>query len=206
MDKRHAGLRLRTRSRLLRCAGPACAALLLAACATGDRTLNQVPRAPAYVPPQQGERATVIIRVDEPHGHYVVSTFEQPVSCSKRHEITSGTETTPGQFQTALVAGRLQALSFSYRESRTTCEVTIAFEPLRGHTYLVSARVEGQRCALGIADPYGRPGTRVPILRREPVGFARASDACRPVASTALPGAAERPASIDDFRQLLENQ
>lgn len=205
MDSSLAKSPLATGSRLRRAAAAA-VLLLLTACAANYRTMNQVPLAPPYVAPAEGARATLLVRVTQPGGHYAVSSFLQPVSCSQRREIASGTATQPERVGTEIPAGRLQTLAFSFRRDRHICEVSMSFEPVRGRTYLLRGGVETQRCHLEIIDATASGTTEVPAVQRDTIGFGKVDNACKPLVSTELPRRAavgERRPSIEDFRQLL---
>ena len=82
----------------------------------------------------------------------------------------------------------------------------MSFEPARGHTYLMRAQVEQQRCSLNIVDTDEAASNAVPLVQREILGFGRLDSACRPLTTTTLPrggSSPERRPSVDDFRQLL---
>jgi hypothetical protein len=183
------------------------AAMLFTGCA-GTRTASSPP-APAYVAPTQGARATLLLRVVQPGGSYSVSIFEQPVSCSHRRAIASGTEKAPERITTQLAAGKLQTLDFlMVREDRQACEIAVSFEPVRGRTYLLRNSVEGTTCRMELIDATSteRPAP-VAHVRRELHGYGRLDDACKPltaaVPSAPAPAAAAAGPSLDDFRQLL---
>lgn len=180
-------------------------ALLLAGCAA--------PRAggplPAYSPPTSGPDATLLVRVTQAGSRYVVSAFQQPVSCSGRRQITAGTEHEPERVSTRIAADRLQtvAVYFESADHRRACEVMLSFEPARGHTYLMRNQMDGQQCGADIAEVgAGGNGRPVPSLQRQRRGQNLADEACQPLTSTTLPGTA-RPqggaASLDDYRDLL---
>lgn len=162
---------------------------------------------PAYAPPAAGAEAALLVRVVQSGSRYVVSTFQQPVSCSGRRQIAAGSEREPERVSTRLAAGRLQTLAayFESADHRRACEVILSFEPAKGHTYLMRNTLEGNQCVAELAE-VGANARAVPTLQRQRRGLNLAQDACQPLTTTALPGTA-RPqsgaGSLEDYRDLL---
>lgn len=165
--------------------------------------------APPYQAPAHGAQATLLLRVTQPGGQYSLSTFENPVSCSRRRELASGTEREPERVARQVPAGKLQSVSFLYRNTnRQACEVILSFEPARGRTYLVRNVVEAKKCSMELVDitSPNQPAP-VPRMQRTRLGYGLLDEACQPITSTAMPapaGTATRDEpSLDAFRDLL---
>lgn len=198
---------------MVRAAAGTALAALAAGCAAPGPAPGGPAAAPAYVAPTQGPRATLLVRVVHAGGRYAVSTYEQPVTCSRRREITGGAQKDPERVSTQLAAARLQTLSFMFvRPDTRVCEITISFEPVRARSYLMRSFVEGERCRVELIDATS-PDAPAPVqhLRRERLGHGMHDNACRPLANAVMQPAPGTPStardggapSLDDFRDLL---
>ena len=184
---------------------------LLASCANqGVRNNGTLPFAPLYREPTSGPQARLLLRVTQPGGMYVLSTYENAASCSGRREFVRATVQEPERISRQIPAGRVQTVGFLFlRQDNRVCELMMSFEPARGRTYLMRNSVEGERCHVELIDVTSLDNpAAVPHLRRERVGYGRLDNACKPVASTSMPAApapTPRPTAptLDDFRDLL---
>lgn len=166
------------------------AAILLAGCAAPPA--RPPAPAPLYTAPTTGPTARLLLRVNHPGGRYTVSTFAQPVSCSRRQEFASATVREPERQTVTLAANRLQTLSFMHQPNeRQACQVIFSFEPRAGKTYLMRSAADAQGCNVELVDATNpeRPALEASRINRERIGFGLNDNGCKPITST-LPGTA----------------
>ena len=184
-------------------------ATALAACVT--QPLNPEVAVPHYLAPASGPTARLMLRVSQPGGRYVVSTYEQPVSCSQRREMISGTVHEPERQTFTIAANKLQTLTFMYaRPDRQVCQIIFSFEPKAGSTYLMrnTANAEGCQVEMINATNVDAPLVERTRVARDRLGWGLNDNACKPLLSaaprSAPAGAATAPAnSLEPFKDLL---
>ncbi len=189
--------------------------LILVALALGACVANPAKpgaRFPGYEAPAAGPTARLVVRVNNPGGHYTVSTFEQPVACTKRREFVSATALQPESATFALVANKLQTLSFLHiRPDRRGCEIIVSFEPRAGNSYLMrnTATAEGCQVELFNATDANAAVVERTRIRRERIGMGLDENACKPLTSTVTRPAAGSAGSgnaLDPFIDLLPSK
>jgi len=168
----------------------------LAACGTSP--IPPQATAPVYAPPTTGPAARLVVRVNHVGGRYTISTFEQPVACSRRREFAASTAREPESQAFTLTANKLQTLSFTHvRADRRACEVIVSFEPRAGNTYLMRNTATAEGCGIELVNVSNSdaPVAERTRIRREKIGFGQVDNACKPLTSTV-----SRPAAGADAR------
>ncbi|TWO71042.1 hypothetical protein FN976_12020 [Caenimonas sedimenti] len=184
---------------VLRFVPPVLALVLTAGCVT-------VPPAPNYTPPTGGPSARLLVRTLHPgQGTVSISTFEQPVACSRRQLLERTTAAEPARSEFTLRANRLQSLSFVYmRNDRRACEVIVSFQPKANGRYLMRNRAGGDGCSVELIDATNpdQPADEPSTLRRERVGLAATDNACRPLTSV-TPARSRTDGLPEVFREIF---
>ena len=176
---------------------------MLASCQTS------VPR---YTPPQGGNTAEVRIRPALPPGtNFGMYAFDDAHGCRDPKRIVAGSYKTAEQSM-AVRAGPLATMEFVGIERTKACVIGFSFYPQARHTYLVETNQDSVGCSVHVLDTTN--GVRRPeksFVRRvmkknscEPIDFTRAGGAIKEsYGAGTVSDAANRQATIDDFKELL---
>ncbi len=180
--------------------------MMLSGCAGNPMT----PEVLSYAPPATGPTAKLVVRVDQGAGRYVVSSFDQPVACSRRRQFVSAAGRDPGRHEFVLAANRLQTLSFLHvRDDKQACEVILSFEPRNASTYLMRNTATAKGCTVELFNSTNADAATIErtLIRRERVGMGSRDSACRPLTSTVQPrnppAGSQRPDYLEPFVDLL---
>lgn len=170
---------------------------------------NPVPR---YVPPQGGNTAEVRVRPALPPGTaFGLYAFDDAHGCRDPKRIATGSYKT-GEQPVTVRSGPLATMEFVGVERTRACVVGFSFYPQARHTYVVETNQDSVGCSVHVLDTTN--GSRQPersfvrrVMRKnscEPIDFTRAGGVIKEsYGAGTVSDAARRPASIDDFKELL---
>jgi len=160
---------------------------------------------PAYVGPQGGPTAKLVLRQDLPPGWTPkFQIFEEPHACTYPARLvqSDGSAST----STTLRAGPLATLSVFVSNQRKVCTVVSSFYPVEKHTYLLVAGVRDDRCYLGLLDATNgdEPVVEKSFFQRRFTGSCPAPTPAELSGRGLKADGSAPPPSLDDFKSLLE--